>query len=146
MNVFSLIVAPAKAFFRSFPVIDMGRSTKDSGLKLGISLVFHEEQYDSPKIVRLVTFSGDNVTNRDEFQRHLHDVGMNSGCKSDIFVINAVMLGKNSLAVLYTHEFQGVSRNKVPGALKGVSTYRFYVGISQALIAIGNRSNECSSI
>lgn len=86
------------------------------------------------------------MTDRDEAQRCLLGVDLGPGSSSALFVINSVVIQKNSFSVPVLYEFHCTSIEDVPETLGDRSRSRFCVRDSQAMKAFGKTQPVLSKI
>lgn len=89
-------------------------------------LLFEKEDC-RPKAVDSAKISGARVIELIKFQRRLHGVGLNRWSGSDIIVLKALEIRRNSLSIPYFSELRCTSTDNIPVTLKDVSKYGFYV-------------------
>lgn len=86
------------------------------------------------------------MINPDKLHSHLHGVDVNRGSGYEPIVINGVVIEKDSFSVPYPNGFHYMSMDEVPETLRDVSSHGFNVWDSPAMKAIGNKSNDSSSL
>lgn len=121
---------------------DFDKSTKDHCLKIDTNIVHYKEKYGLPRAMGSARISGLGVTDPDRIHRRLHDIYLSPGSDSDHAVVNTAVIQKDSASIPYTYELHHTSLNEVTETLADVSSYGFYVFVSKAKNAIGNKSND----
>lgn len=89
-----------------------------------------------------MTIFGAGVTDADDCQRCLHGSDLDFSFRSDLFVMKAVVIQKDSFPVPCSYEFHCASMDGVPETLEDAFNYGLYIRDSQV---IGNKTNKSLS-
>lgn len=138
-------MCPPIAFFKYVLGNEWGKSARDRDLKNYIYVVLYEKRGRRPNNLRSATISATGVTARDEFQRHFHGVHLSLAPGSNLIVIKAVVIQKDSFPIPYLHGLHWTTMYDVPKCLEVVSKNGFSVSDSQAWKPTGNKSSDVSS-
>lgn len=145
LSVIFFVISGYTAVITSILGNDFSRSAKDHYLKIETDVVLHGQLYDRPKVEGSSTILETGVTDPDDFRCRLYGVNLIRGSGSALIVLKAVATHKDSLPIRYHYVFHCTPTNEVPQTLEDVSKYGFYDWDSQAMKALGKKSNESSS-
>lgn len=129
--IFSICFLPHYvSFHRIFKSVlgdDSDQAAKDCGLILDTSVTLYKNQGWGRKVLRSAIIPGVGSTDSDEFQCCIHGVNLNCWSASDLIVMKAVVLHRNSFCIPCLYEFGCASMDKVSKPLTDKSKYGFYV-------------------
>lgn len=80
------------AFFAAVTSTDCGKPVKEHGLKFYTNVALYDEQTISPRIVSLVSVSGADMTDANEFLLQFHGVYLNRALGADLIITEALEL------------------------------------------------------
>lgn len=132
-------------FFKSVLSNYFCESAKYRGLKIEYDFVPHEMPAGRPNVMVSVTILCTGVTDPNEFQRLLHGINRKHGSAYDLIAINVVLIQNESLLLSCPYDIYSTSVGKASETLAAVFPYRSFVWESQAMKAIDNKRNECTS-
>lgn len=98
-------MTPFIASLKSVLDIAFGKCAKDAGLYIETDVVLYGEQNSNDKILGSSKISGASVRDPDGLQRCFHTVDRNRRSGSDLLVINAVLIHKDSVLTRYPYVF-----------------------------------------
>lgn len=120
-------MSPTIAFFQSVLGNEFGKSAKDSGLKVYTDVILYKELEGRSKVVGAAIVSGASMTDSDEFQHRLHCFGRNRVLGSDLIVVTAIVIHKDSFPISCPYELNYTTTDEVPELLEDVPEYGYYV-------------------
>lgn len=136
---------PSIVIFKPDFCTDYRKYAKERGLKIDTDVVLYEEQDGRVKVVGSAAAYGVGGTDPDESQRCFHGFDLKRLSSSDLSVLKAAVIHKDSFSIPYIYRFRWISIYEVKETLADVSKFELYVWDLQVMKVIENKSNESAS-